>query len=111
MWVNRRGPSYNYDSAAGINYEVSRSAKRGKRVRIKSMSDGRAFDESETYRVAMTSYRANGGGDLLTRGARVDPDKLVVVEKLPDIRTLIGDYFRQADVVRPKVSDNWKFVK
>lgn len=111
MWVNRRGPSYNYDSAAGINYEVSRSAKRGKRVRIKSMSDGRPFDESKTYRVAMTSYRANGGGDLLTRGAKVDPDKLVVVDKLPDIRTLIGDYFRQADVVRPKVSDNWKFVK
>lgn len=111
LWVNRKGASYNYDSAAGIRYEVSRSARRGSRVRIKSMSDGTPFDESKTYRVAMTSYRASGGGDLLTRGAKIDPDDLVVVDKLPDIRTLVGDYFRQVDVVRPKVSDNWKFVK
>lgn len=110
-WVNRAGPAYNWDSADGILYEVSRSAPAGERVKILSMSDGTPFDPAKTYRVAMTSYRASGGGDLLRNGAKVDPASLNVVAKLKDIRSLIGDYIAAHEEIKPEVATNWKFVK
>ena len=110
-WVSRTGATYNWDSADGIIYEVSRSAPRGARVKIISMSDGTAFNPDTTYRVAMTSYRASGGGDLLTLGAGIDPDSLVVYDKMKDIRSLVGDYISEQGESVPKVSTNWKFVK
>ena len=110
-WVNRTGPSYNWDSADGILYEVSRSAAKGERVRILSMCDGTPFDPAKTYKVAMTSYRASGGGDLLRNGAGVDPASLKVVDKMKDIRSLIGDYIADKKEIVPSVATNWKFVK
>ena len=110
-WVNRTDATYNWDSADGIRYEVSRSAAKGDRVRIFSMNDGTPFDLDKTYKVAMTSYRAAGGGDLLLKGAGVDPDSLVIYDKLKDIRSLIGDYIEEQGEIVPTVSTNWKFVK
>ena len=110
-WVSRTGATYNWDSADGIIYEVSRSAPKGERVNIISMSDGTPFELDKTYKVAMTSYRASGGGDLLTLGAGIDPDSLVVYDKMKDIRSLVGDYISEQGEIEPKVSTNWKFVK
>ena len=110
-WVTKSGPSYNWDSADGIRYEVSKSAPKGERVKILSMCDGRPFELDKTYKVAMTSYRASGGGDLLREGAGVDPASLVVVDKLKDIRSLIGDYIAERKEIVPTVATNWKFVK
>ena len=110
-WVNRTGPSYNWDSADGIIYQVSRSAARGSRVNIVSMLDGTPFDLGKTYKVAMTSYRASGGGDLVREGAGIHPDSLVIVSKMKDIRSLVGDYIAERKEIVPAVATNWKFVK
>lgn len=110
-WVNKSGPSYNWDSADGIRYEVSRKAPDGERVKILSMNDGTPFDLDKTYKVAMTSYRASGGGDLVREGAGIDPASLVVVRKMKDIRSLIGDYIAAQKEIEPTVATNWKFVK
>ena len=110
-WVNRSGPSYNWDSADGIRYEVSKSALKGERVKILSMNDGTPFDPARTYKVAMTSYRASGGGDLLRDGAGVDPAQVVIVDKFKDIRSLIGDYIAAKGEIKPEMATNWKFVK
>ena len=40
------------------------------------MSDGSPFDETKWYKVAMNSYRGNGGGELLTKGAGIPHDSL-----------------------------------
>ena len=40
------------------------------------MADGTPFDETRTYRVAVNSYRAAGGGGLLTKGAGIDKAQL-----------------------------------
>ena len=90
---------------------MSRSAPKGERVRILSMCDGTPFDLDKTYKVAMTSYRAAGGGDLLYEGAHVDPDSLVVYGKMKDIRSLVGDYIATQEEIVPSVATNWKFVK
>lgn len=86
-FVNR---SYNFDSAAGLNYTVDIHAPAGSRIRISSLAGGRPFEPGKTYRVAMTSYRANGG-DLLVGGAGIPKEELEgrVVARLPELRELI----------------------
>ncbi len=48
---------YNFDSAAGIDYIVDVSKPEGKRILIKSFSDGRPFEMNKTYLVALNSYQ------------------------------------------------------
>ncbi len=118
MWINGRGPAYNYDSATGLNYTVKKSAKKGNRVKITTMADGRPFDMEGQYKVAMTSYRASGAGDLL-KNAGIDPSEIEgrTINRLPEIRELIYEYLLQEKVVVPsELSKNpklgtWNFVK
>lgn len=110
-WINGVGPAFNYDSADGIIYEVSRRAPKGSRVNIISMRDGSPFDLEKIYSVAMTSYRASGGGDLLKKGAGISPEELEIVRKYDDIRNILKDYIEKHKVIRPVVADNWKFVE
>ncbi len=113
-FVNR---SYNFDSAAGINYTVDVTRPRGSRIAISSMADGSAFDPSRDYNVAMTSYRASGGGGLLDE-VGVDTDKIDerVVARYPEIRNLLYDYLMKNGSIDPEVIGNprvigaWKFV-
>ena len=111
LWLGDKGPSYNYDSADGIRYTVSRSAGYGGRVRIESMCSGEAFDPERTYKVAINSYRANGGGGHISRGVGIDPSSLVVTARYSDIKTLIGDYISVHRHITPAASDNWRFTK
>lgn len=110
LWINREGPFYNYDSADGIRYNVYVDNPYGERVSILSMNDGSSFRYDKTYSVAMTSYRASGGGDLLVKGANVQPSSLKIIDSYTDIRTLIYEYFVEQGSVNPTVSTNWKFV-
>ena len=109
-WISRRGPSFNFDSAQGIDYTVSRSAADGSRVKISGMSDGEPFQMDKVYKVAMTSYRASGGGELLARGAGINPSDLKISDKYKDIRSLIGDWIAARGEVVPAAAANWKFV-
>ena len=110
--------AYNFDSAAGICYTVDITKPFGSRVEISSMASGEPFDPEKTYNVAMTSYRASGGGGLLQEGAGVDTGRIddMVVERYPEIRNLIYDYLMEngsidpETVGDPKVIGSWKFV-
>lgn len=110
--------SYNFDSAGGINYTVDVTRPEGERVVIKSLADGSPFDSDAEYVVALTSYRANGGGGLLVNGAGLDPDSLpgMVCGRYPEIRELIYRYFQeQGSVDSSSVSDKsvigeWRFI-
>lgn len=89
-FVNR---PYNFDSAAGINYTVDLTAPAGDMVRIESLADGGAFCEDSTYNVAMTSYRASGGGGIM-KAAGVDTDRIEerVIARYPQIRDILYAY-------------------
>ena len=110
--------SYNFDSAAGINYTVDVTKPFGSRVNISTMADGSAFSLDSTYNVAMTSYRASGGGGAMVRGAGVNTENIDerVVAKYPEIRDLIYQYIDKHGVVDPAVIGDkavlgeWKFV-
>jgi 2',3'-cyclic-nucleotide 2'-phosphodiesterase/3'-nucleotidase len=113
-FVNR---SYNFDSAAGINYTVDVTKPFGERVAIASMADGSAFDPRREYNVAMTSYRASGGGNLM-KETGIDTDRIDdrVVARYPEIRNILYDYLMENGSIDPEVIGNpkvigaWKFV-
>ena len=113
-FVNR---SYNFDSAAGIHYTVDVTKPCGSRIAITSMADGSAFDLQREYNVAMTSYRASGGGGLL-KEAGIDTDRIDdrTVERYPEIRNILYDYLMKNGSIDPEVIGNpavigsWSFV-
>ena len=110
--------SYNFDSAAGVNYTVDVTKPYGSRVAISTMADGTPFRLDAEYNVAMTSYRASGGGGAMVRGAGVNTEKIDerVVAKYPEIRDLIYQYIEKQGVVDPASIGNkavlgqWKFI-
>lgn len=112
QWINKSGMRYNYDSAAGLIYEVLRNGKEGERVRIKEMADGTPFNPDKIYKVAMTSYRANGGGDLLVKGAKIPEDQLEsrIITRGPDIRGMLYDRIKRSGSISPQKLNTWKFV-
>ena len=89
--------SYNFDSAAGLVYTVDVTRPAGSRVQIKSMADGKPFDPEAWYNVAMTSYRASGGGDIIPQGAGVSPEQMEerIIDRLPEIREMIYQYIKK----------------
>lgn len=114
-FVNR---AYNFDSAAGLVYEVDVRRPQGERVSIESLASGAPFCADSTYNVAMTSYRASGGGGLMRYGAGIDTGRIGerVVARYPEIRELVYDYIRRAgtlseDSVRDSaLIGRWSFV-
>ena len=109
--------TYNFDSVAGINYTVDVTKPRGSRIVISSLAGGGAFCPDSTYNVAVTSYRASGGGNLLEE-VGIDTDRIDerVVARYPEIRNILYDYLKEHGVIDPEQINNtavigsWKFV-
>ncbi len=95
--------SYNFDSAGGLVYTVDVSKPNGKRVQIKSLADGSAFNPDGWYNVAMTSYRASGGGDTVILGAGIPKEETDarVVARYPEIREMVYQYIKKHGTVDP----------
>lgn len=106
-------PSYNFDSAAGIRYTVDVTQPEGKKVRIISMADGTPFEEEKMYKVAVNSYRGNGGGELLTQGAGIPQEKLserILTSTDKDLRYYLMQYIEQKGHIEPRALNHWKFI-
>ena len=110
-------PYYNFDSAAGLVYTVDVTKPYGERVSIISMADGSSFEMDSFYNVAMTSYRASGGGGHM-KAAGIDTDRIDerVVEYYPEIRNILYDYLVRNKSIDPVVIGDetvlgrWRFV-
>ena len=105
--------TFNFDSAAGIDYVVDVTKPDGEKVRILQFTDGRPFIEEEWYKVAMNSYRGNGGGELLTRGAGIPNDSIqgrIIYMSEHDQRYYLTQKIMREKTVEPKAMNNWRFV-
>ena len=105
--------TFNFDSASGIDYEVDLTKPDGEKVRILQMSNGEPFDEQKWYKVVMNSYRANGGGELLTKGAGIPQDSLesrVLFHTDMDQRHYLTEEIMKMGTIDPQPNNNWKFV-
>ena len=105
--------TFNFDSAAGIDYIVDVTKPDGQKVKILQMSNGQPFDEHKWYTVAINSYRGNGGGELLTKGAGIPKDSLnsrIIYRSPRDQRYYLMQEIEKMGTVTPKANNNWKFV-
>jgi 2',3'-cyclic-nucleotide 2'-phosphodiesterase/3'-nucleotidase len=106
-------PSFNYTSAAGIRYTVDVRKPIGERVTILSMSDGAAFDLEKTYRVAINSYQACGGGGFIPTGLGWDAETLAahtVAATTKDVRQYVAEYIEQMGTVTPTCRGDWEVL-
>ena len=104
---------YNFSSAAGINYTVDVTKPAGERVNIKSLSNGSPFILTDKYRVAINSYRGNGGGGHLTRGAGIPQDELsnrVINSTDKDLRFYLMKWIQKKKKINPRIIGNWSVV-
>lgn len=110
--------TYNFDSAAGINYTVDITQPFGKRITIESMADGSAFDPDADYTVAMTSYRASGAGGMLSKGAGIPEAELEnrIIHRYPEIRELLYEFIEEYGLIddtaiyNEKRNGRWMFI-
>lgn len=105
--------AFNFDSAAGIDYEVDVTKPYGQKINILRMSNGMDFKEDRIYKVVMNSYRGNGGGELLTKGAGIPHDSLksrIVWMSERDQRYYLTQEIEKSRRVNPKANNNWRFT-
>ncbi len=105
--------TFNFDSAAGIDYVVDVTKPDGQKVHILQFSDGRPFDEKACYKVVMNSYRGNGGGELLTQGAGIPLDSInnrIIFMSERDQRYYLTQKIEREGKVEGKALNNWRFI-
>ena len=86
---------------------------KGEKINISSLSDGRSFSLDSTYTVAINSYRANGGGNLLSDGAGISREELkkrIVSATDKDLRYYLIDYIEKHPDIEVQTIHNWKFI-
>jgi 2',3'-cyclic-nucleotide 2'-phosphodiesterase/3'-nucleotidase len=108
-----KNQSYNFDSAAGINYTVDVSKPEGSRIIITGFTDGRPFEINKKYKVAVNSYRGNGGGGHFTEGAGISKDELskrVISSTDRDLRYYILKSIEKKKTINPVPLNNWKII-
>lgn len=112
-YANFRNFSFNFDSAAGIDYTVDVTKPQGEKITVLGLADGTPFDMNKMYKVALNSYRGNGGGDLLTRGAGIPKKELakrIVFATDKDLRYYLMQYIEKEKVLHPQAMNQWRFI-
>ena len=108
-----RNQSYNFDSASGIDYIVDVSKPEGSRMTITGFTNGKPFEKNKTYKVAVNSYRGNGGGGHFTQGAGINKNDLrsrVLTSTDRDLRYYFLKSIEAKQTVNPLPMKNWKFI-
>jgi len=104
---------YNFDAAAGINYTVDISKPIGSRINIISMENGKQFNYKKVYKVAVNSYRGNGGGGHLVKGAGISKSELrnrIIHSTEKDLRFLMMKWIEKKKTISLKKISNWKVI-
>jgi len=101
---------YNYSSASGLEYTVDISKPVGERVAFFMLRDSTKFSLDSTYTVAINSYRGNGGGGHLIRGAGIPKEELaarIIHSTDTDLRLQIMNWIKEKKKLYPRVIGNW----
>ncbi len=104
---------YNFDSAAGIEYVVDVTKPIGQKISIVRFSNGNEFILNKKYKVAINSYRGNGGGGHLTRGAKIQHEELskrILNSTEKDLRYFVMKWIENKKTVAPILLNNWKVI-
>jgi len=117
--INQKGkvrltnPYYNYSSAAGIKYTVDVSKPYGEKIYIHRLENGKEFKLDKIYRVAINSYRGNGGGNHLIKGSKIEKEEMknrIVFSTDKDLRYYIIKYIENKKIINPQKKNNWNII-
>lgn len=111
QYLATKNASFNFDAASGITYTVDVTKPMGERVVIEKVGMAN-FDPAKQYKVAVNSYRGNGGGGLLTRGGGIPSELLqsrVIKSTEKDLRYYLIDFFGKNNPYTPSVKARWSF--
>lgn len=104
---------YNFSSAAGIEYTIDVRRSPGDRVNIQGFTNGQPFESEKKYKVAINSYRGNGGGGHLTAGSGIPADELrdrIVWSSDKDLRYHLMQFLGTTDTLVAELYDNWQCI-
>ena len=102
--INTHIVGYNFDMAAGVDYEIDLTQPEGHRIRNLKWK-GRPLDPDQKLRIALNSYRSAGSsGYGMLRNAKV------VWRSSEDIRQLIIDYYSERGEIPARPAGNWRIA-
>ncbi len=108
-----KNPIYNFDSGAGLLYEVIEKNPKGGRINILCLADGIPFNMEKTYNVVMNSYRSMGGGNHLMNGlgwAQEEIKDRVVWQSDRDLRSIFIDWAAKKGMLNTVPLNCWKII-
>ena len=108
--TNPEMAGYNYDMAEGVDYEIDVHEQPGRRIiNMRDPKTGKPFDLNKTYKVALNSYRASGGGGHIdAAGARGNK---IIFKSNEEMRNILADYIKKQKTITPTVNNNWMILK
>jgi 2',3'-cyclic-nucleotide 2'-phosphodiesterase/3'-nucleotidase len=102
--INRQVIGFNYDMAAGVEYEVDLIRPPGDRIRNLRWH-GQPLQDTQKLRIAVNNYRAGGsGGYTMFQGAKI------LWRSNEEIRDLMIRYYTEHKQLPAKPDGNWRIV-
>ena len=105
--------TYNFDSAAGMDYIVDVSKPDGDKIFIESFPDGRVFEHDRSYSVALSSCRGSGGGDHLSHASSLQNEDLqsrLLKSTDKDLRYYMIRWFEENENIIIETDNNWYLI-
>jgi 2',3'-cyclic-nucleotide 2'-phosphodiesterase/3'-nucleotidase len=102
--VNDKVPSYNFDLAEGVDYDIDIRRPIGDRIQNLRFH-GKPLALTQKLRLATNNYRVNGGGGyVMYKGAPV------VYRSSEEIREMIIDWVESHKTIPSQPTNNWKLL-
>ncbi len=102
--IDEKIPSYNFDIAEGVTYELDISKPVGQRIQNLRFR-GQPLSPTKKLRLATNNYRVNGGG-----GYNMYKDAPVIYRSSEEIREMIIDWVERHKTIPTKPNNNWRIV-
>jgi 2',3'-cyclic-nucleotide 2'-phosphodiesterase/3'-nucleotidase len=102
--IDEKIPSYNFDIAEGVNYDLDLTKPIGQRIQNLTFK-GQPVRPDQKFRLATNNYRVNGGG-----GYSMYKSAPVVYRSGEEIRELIIDWLEVHKTVPSEPTNNWRLV-
>jgi 2',3'-cyclic-nucleotide 2'-phosphodiesterase/3'-nucleotidase len=102
--INRSVPSFNFDMAQGVEYEIDLTKPEGRRV-VNLRWRGKPLADDQPLRIAVNNYRAAGSG-----GYSMFRDAKIVWRASQEIRDLIIEYYSERGELPASADRNWRII-
>lgn len=111
---NPDGPIYNFDTMSGIFYTVDLKKPYGQRITIEQTIRGEKWWQRKRYLVAMTTFRALGGGGHLSKGLGWSEEKMrkrCVAVSSENVRAALIAHYQDDSISISTVNNLWRYIE